>query len=116
MSANKTMDKTSARHYLWGDNCDSWILADTTGLSVKQELMPPGAKEQLHFHTRAQQFFFILHGTATFYVEDKTETVTVQQGLLIEAGIKHFIANETEEPVEFLVISQPSTDYDRTNI
>lgn len=29
------VDKNSASHYLWGDNCDSWILADSPDLSIK---------------------------------------------------------------------------------
>ncbi len=60
------MDKQTAQHYQWGDNCESWVLVDTEGLSVKQETMPGGMKENLHFHVNAQQFFFILKGTATF--------------------------------------------------
>jgi len=63
----------------------------------------------------AQQFFFILRGTAIFYFDDKKETVATQKGILIPAGTKHYIANETDEELEFLVISQPSTNNDRTN-
>jgi hypothetical protein len=53
----KIIDKETAEHYVWGDNCDSWVLADTPGLSVKQESMPGLTREKLHFHTNAQQFF-----------------------------------------------------------
>jgi mannose-6-phosphate isomerase-like protein (cupin superfamily) len=113
---DKAINKATARHYSWGHNCDSWILAGTPGLSIKQELMSAGTKEQMHFHTHARQFFFILKGAATFYLEQQKEIVIEQQGLLIEPMTKHFIANKTSEPLEFLVISQPSTDYDRTNI
>jgi mannose-6-phosphate isomerase-like protein (cupin superfamily) len=113
---NKVTDKKNARHYLWGNNCESWALAETESLSVKLESMPPGTREQLHFHTNAQQFFFIVKGIATFYVDNKKEIVTEQQGLLINKNTKHFIANETNEPLDFLVISQPSTHKDRTNV
>ena|GEM_PF-6519227 len=30
----KIIDKQTAEHYLWGDNCDSWVLTDT---------LPPGS-------------------------------------------------------------------------
>lgn len=53
----KIIDKQTAEHYLWGDHCDSWILTDTDRLSIKQESMPGGTKENLHFHIHAQQFF-----------------------------------------------------------
>lgn len=107
------IDKHTAVHYLWGDNCDSWVLADTEELSVKQESMPSGAKKKLHFHTNAQQFFFILKGTATFYIDHNIEIVTEQEGLRIPPKTKHYIANKTNERLDFLVISQPSTNNDR---
>ncbi|MEO7522442.1 MAG: cupin domain-containing protein [Ferruginibacter sp.] len=113
---DKIIDKQSAEHYLWGNNCDSWILADTVGLSVKQESMPKGTREKLHFHTKAQQFFFILSGSATFYLEERKIVVPKHKGLLIQQKTKHFIANETNEQLDFLVISQPTTNNDRTTL
>jgi hypothetical protein len=56
---NKIIDKQSANYYQWGNNCDSWILANTPALSVKLEKMPAATKEKLHFHSKAQQFFFL---------------------------------------------------------
>lgn len=112
----KVIDKSTAEHYLWGDNCDSWVLVDTIGLSVKQESMPSGTREKLHFHTNAQQFFFVLKGTATFYLEGNKIIVTGQKGILARPGTKHYIANETDKQLDFLVISQPTTNNDRTII
>jgi mannose-6-phosphate isomerase-like protein (cupin superfamily) len=112
----RVIDKQIAEHYTWGNNCDSWILANTEELSIKQESMPPDTKEQLHFHNYAQQFFFILKGSATFYIEDEKIIVLEQKGLLINPKTKHFIANETHEQLDFLVISQPSTNKDRITI
>lgn len=108
------IDTQTAGHYLWGDHCDSWVLADTDGLSVKQESMPAGTREKLHFHTHAQQFFFILKGTATFYIGNEKLIIAGQKGLLIQPKAKHYIANETNEKLDFLVISQPTTNNDRT--
>ncbi|MBA4853792.1 cupin domain-containing protein [Emticicia sp. BO119] len=110
------IDKQTASHYLWGDNCESWVLVDSAGLSVKQESMPGGAREKLHFHTYAQQFFYILKGTAIFYAKGERIVVDEQKGLLINPGTKHYIANETDEILSFLVISQPTTNQDRTTI
>ena len=112
----KIIDKQTAEHYLWGNNCNSWVLADTVGLSVKQESMPSGTREKLHFHTNAQQFFFILKGSATFYLEEDKIIVAKQKGILIQPKTKHYISNETTEQLDFLVISQPTTNNDRTTI
>jgi mannose-6-phosphate isomerase-like protein (cupin superfamily) len=111
----KVIGKETAEYYLWGDNCDSWVLANTEGLSVKQERMPPGTREKLHFHTNAQQFFFILKGSATFYVDDVCVMVAEQKGLFIKPQTKHFIANETDEPLDFLVISRFLGDFPAYN-
>jgi mannose-6-phosphate isomerase-like protein (cupin superfamily) len=59
--------KNNSEHYIWGNNCDSWVLKASANLSVKQEIMPSGTSERLHFHENAEQFFYILKGEAVFY-------------------------------------------------
>jgi len=109
-------DKVIATHYNWGNECDSWILAAEPGLPIKQEKIPPGAREQLHYHNTATQFFFVLEGEAGFMVDGVELTINERQGILIKPGKQHYIANNTDKDLEFLVISQPSTDNDRVNV
>ncbi len=113
---SRIIDKDNAPAYIWGDNCNSINLVNTETLSVKQESMPPHTQELLHFHKHAQQFFYILKGMATLYCNGEKETLHAQQGILISPQEQHFIANETDNQLEFLVISQPETDNDRVNI
>ena len=101
------------KHYLWGDNCDGWNLVDQPGLSVKMERMPPHTAEALHYHELARQFFFILKGVAVFETPEGRVTVAAQQGLEIAPLLRHRIINETEEDLEFILCSQPSTAGDR---
>ena len=103
--ANNPVDRYTTQHYTWGNNCDSWVLADTEGLSGKQESMPAGATDKLHFHNQAQQFFFLLKDTATFYCEANNYTLSEQQGINMPLNTKHFIANENSSQPEFLVSS-----------
>lgn len=103
-------------HYEWGNNCDSWVLVDTENLSVKQERISSQTSETLHYHEKAQQFFFILKGVATFEVEEKSFTVHAGEGFHIEVMKKHRIINNTAEDIEFILSSQPSTNNDRFNI
>lgn len=105
----------SLQHYQWGDGCDGWVLADTDALSVKQERMPAQTAESLHYHEKAQQFFFILKGIATFEVENESYTAYAGQGFHIQQGKKHRIINNTAEDIEFILSSQPSTNNDRFN-
>src|SRR3954453_14789561 len=103
-------------HYKWGNDCDGWVLVETEDLSVKQERMPAQALEALHYHEKAQQFFFILKGIATFEVEEKSFTVKAGEGFHVEALKKHRIINNTADDIEFILNSQPSTNNDRYNI
>ena len=117
MQMNNVVSKYQPlKYYQWGNVCDSWDLVDNSGLSVKQELMPPGTSEQLHYHQLSQQFFFILKGTATFEVEGKQIEVSVHQGWQIHAGEKHRIINKGNINLEFILCSQPSIKNDRINI
>jgi mannose-6-phosphate isomerase-like protein (cupin superfamily) len=103
------------QHYQWGDACDGWNLVDEPGLSVKQERMPAGTAEALHYHEKAQQFFYILQGTARFTIEAETVELHAGQGIRIEPGQGHKISNAAAEPLEFILCSQPSTRNDRIN-
>ncbi|MDP6969130.1 MAG: cupin domain-containing protein, partial [Gammaproteobacteria bacterium] len=61
-----------AEHYTWGNHCDGWHLVKSPSLSVIQERVPSGCSETRHFHTKAEQFFFILSGVASMELEGKT--------------------------------------------
>ncbi|PQA92331.1 cupin [Chryseobacterium shigense] len=108
--------KENSKHYSWGDGCDSWILNDSAHLSVKQEKMPAGAAEKLHFHEAAEQVFSILRGEAVFYINDEKFSVKAGESISVQPQLKHYIANESQDVVEFLVISSPSTHNDRIEI
>jgi mannose-6-phosphate isomerase-like protein (cupin superfamily) len=93
--------------------CESWDLLANGSLSVKQEVMPPNTSELLHYHAKAQQYFYILSGVATFVVDGFVNTVNQSQGISIKPNSKHYIENREAANLEFLVISQPATKDDR---
>jgi len=106
--------KRPVTHYRWGGNCEAWTLLENKDLTVKHEKMPPGSEELLHYHNRAQQFFYILNGKAIIEIDDVVLILHSGDGIQIEPGRRHRIMNkETEEVLEFLVCSQPSTADDR---
>jgi len=100
-------------HYTWGDDCHGWTFVDTDALSVKQELMPPDTAEKLHYHEQATQLFFILKGRAQFTIDGVETELREQQGIQINPGQKHFIANKQNSDLEFILYSYPSTKNDR---
>lgn len=108
------IDKDTAEHYIWGDQCDGWHLVQHASLSVIHERMPPGTAEVRHAHCQARQFFFVVSGRATFALDGQVETLMEHQGVEVPPGVMHQIQNATDQPIEFLVISQPPSHGDRT--
>jgi mannose-6-phosphate isomerase-like protein (cupin superfamily) len=113
---NVVSKSNSLKHYRWGENCDGWNLVDENSLSVKLERMPPNTSEQKHYHQLSQQFFYILKGEAVFEIQRERLHVKSEQGICIEAGKEHRIINESNEDLEFILTSQPSTAIDRINV
>jgi mannose-6-phosphate isomerase-like protein (cupin superfamily) len=108
--------RTTCEHYVWGDGCDGWHLLQHSDLSVILERVPPGRGEVKHFHSKARQYFFVLKGKATLEFDDSSITFGAGEGVHVMPGVKHRFANTSSEAVEFLVISTPTTQGDRTNV
>lgn len=109
-------DIVNSKYYRWGDVCDGWHLVESDSLSVIQEKMPSGTSENLHYHHDAQQFFFILRGTATFEIEHEVFEVQAGQGFHVLPKKKHRISNNTDNDLDFLVISEPKSRGDRIDL
>jgi mannose-6-phosphate isomerase-like protein (cupin superfamily) len=107
--------KTNVEHYFWGEICDGWKLVNEQERSIIHERMPPGTRETMHYHEKAKQFFFVLIGTATMYVSGERYELQPHEGISINPGVRHQMANESETDTEFLVISTPTTIGDRIN-
>jgi len=107
------VSKDNAEHYTWGASCDGWHLLKSAELSVIHERMPPGSSEVRHYHNAARQFFFVLAGTVTFDIDGRRERLRLHESVEVAAGIAHQIFNESEQDVEFLVVSCPSSHSDR---
>lgn len=105
--------KETGQHYNWGQGCDGWHLLRHPELSVIQERMPPATSEVRHYHARARQFFFVLKGVATIELNNRRETLHAHEGIEIPPGAPHQVSNESNEAVEFLVVSQPPSHGDR---
>lgn len=110
------ISKKIAEHYLWGDNCDGWHLIKNKELSVIHERMPVNTAEVIHYHNQARQFFFILSGIATFQFDDEIITLNPQEGVEVPPLVKHQMRNESNQEIEFLVISQPNSRGDRVDL
>ena len=110
------VDRTNCEHYVWAAGCDGWRLLASAALSVIQERVPPGASEVMHFHSQAQQFFFVLSGHATLELDDRSVELGARQGLHVPPRVPHRFVNKSGRDVVFLVISSPTSAGDRTDL
>lgn len=107
------IDRTTARHYPWGDRCDGWHLLDGVDLSVIEERMPPGAFEQRHRHAVSRQLFYILDGEARLELDGVVHRLATGGGFPVPPGVAHQMRNDSPADVRFLVISTPPSHGDR---
>ena len=110
-----TINIDNAEHYKWGNDADGWHLVKTPSLSVIQEKVPPGASESRHYHEQAQQFFYVLAGTAHIELAGVTHEVSAGSGIHIPAKQPHQLMNHGGVDLEFLVVSEPMSHGDRVD-
>lgn len=108
--------RANAPHYQWGKDCNGWHLLQSDALSIIEESMPPGSSEQLHYHEKAQQVFYILNGIAHFEIEGAQYTVGKGESIHIGQGLKHRVLNNTNETLSFVLVSQPKAHGDRIDV
>lgn len=113
---NTTVSKNNAEHYQWGGKCDGWHLLKLDELSIIQEQVPPGLREVRHYHKISKQFFFVLSGIATIEVSGEKIKINKHEGIYISAGTAHQLINESDEPLEFIVVSSPKSHGDRHEV
>jgi mannose-6-phosphate isomerase-like protein (cupin superfamily) len=106
----------NSKHYVWGDNCDGWHLVNSKSLSIIKERVPSGVSEMRHSHRNAEQFFYILKGTATIEIDGKNNLVSEGEGIHVPAGIPHQFRNLSDKDVIFIVTSSPPSHGDRIEI
>lgn len=109
----RVVNRESAEHYNWKTVCDGWHFVQTEELSVIAEKMPPNTFEDVHFHHKARQFFYILSGEAEMQLQDTTVKLGAGTGIEIEPMELHQMTNVSNESVEFMVISMPKSHGDK---
>ncbi|WP_075981588.1 cupin domain-containing protein [Bacillus massilinigeriensis] len=103
------ISQQNAEHYKWGDDCDGWHLVNNKDLSVIHERMPANTKEVLHYHQQSRQFFYVLAGNAIIDVDGERISLNPKEGIEVSPLTPHQMFNESDQEVEFLVISQPNS-------
>lgn len=109
----RIVNRETAGHYQWKTVCDGWHLLNRDELSIIAERMPPQTAEDMHFHRKSRQFFFILSGEAEMRLQNETVKLEVGTGVEIEPLEVHQMTNASNAPVEFIVVSMPKSHGDK---
>jgi mannose-6-phosphate isomerase-like protein (cupin superfamily) len=71
-------------------------------------LVPGGPRGKVHHHTNADNVYIIKRGEGTLTVEDKTYLIRENDVVYIPAGMKHSLANLSQDVFEIFEIYAPS--------
>lgn len=112
----KVVSVDNSEHYSWAAGADGWHLLKSSELSVIEECVAPGGREERHSHDASQQFFYVLSGVACIEAQGETYVLQAGCGLHVPARVPHQFMNKGSTPVRFLVISHPNSHGDRVAI
>ena len=116
MGGNMKITRAVAEHYFWKDVCDGWHFIKRDDLSVIAEKMPPATAEDMHYHQQSRQFFYILAGEASMVLNGEAIRLQAGEGIEVNPPEPHQMRNDSENAVEFIVISTPKAHGDRVTI
>ncbi len=77
-------------------------------LSIADIVIPAGVKVRTHYHEVMEEIYFVKKGSAIMYLDGKTKRVNTGDAIVVLAGEHHNIYNDTEEPLELLVVCTPA--------
>ena len=84
--------------------------------SLAEARLPVGSATQEHFHPRAEEIYYITHGTGKIRIESETRDVKVVDAIAIPPGLKHKLWNTGNEVLRLLCCCAPAYEHSDTVI
>jgi mannose-6-phosphate isomerase-like protein (cupin superfamily) len=84
--------------------------------SLAEARLPIGASTQEHFHPKAEEIYYITHGTGRMRIENKLRDVKPGDAIAIPPGQKHKLWNTGSEVLRLLCCCAPAYEHDDTVI
>jgi mannose-6-phosphate isomerase-like protein (cupin superfamily) len=84
--------------------------------SLAEARLPVGGATQEHFHPRAEEIYFITHGTGKIRIEGELRDVRPGDAIAIPPGQKHKLWNTGEETLRLLCCCAPGYEHSDTVI
>jgi mannose-6-phosphate isomerase-like protein (cupin superfamily) len=84
--------------------------------SLAEARLPVGTSTQEHFHPRAEEIYYITHGTGKIRIENETREVKPGDAIAIPPGQKHKLWNTGGEVLRLLCCCAPAYEHSDTVI
>lgn len=84
--------------------------------SLAEARLPVGASTQEHYHPRAEEIYFITHGTGRMRIEAETRDVRPGDAIAIPPGQRHKLWNTGQETLRLLCCCTPAYEHNDTVI
>ena len=84
--------------------------------SLAEARLPVGGATQEHFHPRAEEIYYITHGTGKIRIEGETREVRAGDAVAIPPGQKHKLWNTGTELLHLLCCCAPAYEHQDTVI
>src|ERR1051325_5797879 len=80
--------------------------------SLAEARLPVGGSTQEHYHPRAEEIYYITHGTGRVRVEGEIRDVGVGDAIAIPPGHKHKLWNIGPDTLRLLCCCAPAYEHD----
>lgn len=97
----EAIQKTQVGHQFWFADKDF-----TDGRTIKMSVVDPGKSTHAPHQHPQDEFFFVLEGTAQFYLDGKTVEVGPYTSLYCPSNSMHGISNAGDIPLKYLVMQK----------
>lgn len=84
--------------------------------SLAEARLPVGASTQEHYHPRAEEIYFIMHGTGRMRIGGESQEVKPGDAIAIPPGQRHKLWNTGGETLRLLCCCAPGYEHSDTVI
>ena len=84
--------------------------------SLAEARLPIGASTQEHYHPKAEEIYYITHGTGRMRIEGEIREVKPGDAIAIPTGKKHKLWNTGTEVLRLFCCCAPAYEHDDTVI
>lgn len=84
--------------------------------SLAEARLPVGASTQEHYHPKAEEIYYITHGTGRMRIEGEEQLVSAGDAIAIPPGKRHKLWNTGAEVLRLLCCCAPAYEHEDTVI